>query len=314
MAGGVFARFGSGRAGASGANARYITRGAATGRDPAAILTRHYPDEVREAEDYRDLREQLEEYCAQEEAYELSRPQRGGHGPVRTHYRGVLSFEGEVGTERARGLAEDYLERAFPEARAIAAVHQDTEHTHVHLHVQARNVDDRKLHFDRGAYGRLDEAWAELYAREFGPAKLEEHLAKKAETRAWKRDYAQARANGHEPPEAPDRVAYRPRPGELADREEHGYGAEQARAGGDQRGLAAADPRADGRGDGAAGGERALAEYAGERDSAVQGAERAVHGADRATGEARGALRAAQDFADRAPGRARVDDEPERDR
>jgi hypothetical protein len=136
---------------------------------------------VREADDYRDLRDRLEEYAEQQEAHELDRPRRGG-GETRTHYRGVLSFEGKVETEQAREMADDYLQRELPDARAIAAVHQDTEHTHVHLHVQARDTGDHKLHVDRGAYGRLDERWAEVYARAFGHEKLEEHLAKKAET------------------------------------------------------------------------------------------------------------------------------------
>ena len=104
MSGGVFARFGPGRAGASGAPAAYITRGRATGWDERAIATRNYPDEVREAEDDRDLRDRLEEYAEQQEAYELERPRRGG-GETRTHYRGVLSFEGKVETGQARAIA-----------------------------------------------------------------------------------------------------------------------------------------------------------------------------------------------------------------
>jgi hypothetical protein len=303
VGGGVFARFAPGRAGASGANAAYITRGRATGWDEHAIATRNYPDEVREADDYRDLRDHLHEYAEQQEAYEQERPRRGG-GETRTHYRGIVSFEGRVETDQARGMAEEYLEREFPEARSIAAVHQDTEHTHVHLHVQARDVDDHKLHFDRDAYRRLDERWAELYAREFGAEKLDEHLAKKAETAEWKREYAQARSNGHQPPPAPERAEYQPRPSELASREEHAYGADEARTGGDQRGTAGTDPRADDRGREPAGGERALEELL-ERTAARAGG--AVREADET-------VRTAQELADRAPGRDRVDDEPERER
>src|SRR5919202_1379233 len=187
MTGGGFIRLAVGRSGVSAAHARYITRGTATGRDRAALLTRHYPEYVRDAASYRELRDHFEEYCAQEEAYERDRPQRGGHGEPQTHYRGVLSFEGKVETEQARELAAAYLEQTFPTARALAAVHQDTEHTHVHLHLQARDVQDRKLHFAHAHYQRLDRVWAELYARAFGPEKLTEHERKKAETRAWKR-------------------------------------------------------------------------------------------------------------------------------
>ncbi len=95
---GVFMRFAKGRAGSSGAHARYITRPPATERDMDAILTRNYPEEVREVHDYGELRDQLEEYCRQQEDAELSRPFRGGHGETRTHYRLVLSFEERVDT------------------------------------------------------------------------------------------------------------------------------------------------------------------------------------------------------------------------
>src|SRR5919202_951360 len=160
---GVFVRFAVGRAGTSGAHARYITRPPATGRDPAALLTQHFPDEVREAPDYGELRDQLEEYCAQQEAHERERPRRGG-GETRTHYRVIVSFEGHVETAQARAMAADYLARTFPDARALAAVHQDTEHTHVHIHLQTRDIHDRKLHFAGRSYPQLHQAWEAVYA------------------------------------------------------------------------------------------------------------------------------------------------------
>lgn len=292
MRGGAFMRFRPGRSGASGANAAYITRGRATGWDENAILTRNYPEHAREADDYRELRDDLAEHCRQAEEDELERPRRGG-GETRTHYRGVLSFEGKVETERARAMADDYLARNFPDHPALAAVHQDTDHTHVHLHVQARDAGDHKLHLGRAEYRYLDESWAEVYAREFGREKLEEHLAKKAETAAWKREYAQAKANGREPPPAPERAEYRPAPTDLEQREERTYGADEARAGGDQRGAAAAGGRAD--------------EHAEQLDRTAARAGGAVR-------EAGAAVRAAEELADRAPGRERLDDEQERGR
>jgi Relaxase/Mobilisation nuclease domain len=162
---GVFIRFSIGRAGASGANVRYIARGSATGFDREALLVRNYPDYTREGTGYRDYREHLEEYARQQEEDELARPRRGGQGAARTHYRVVLSFEERVLTDKARAMASEYLERTFPRARATAAVHQDTEHTHVHVHLQARDADDEKLHFDRETYRHLDREWAELYGR-----------------------------------------------------------------------------------------------------------------------------------------------------
>lgn len=288
---GVFARLTIGRAGASAAHARYITRPLATKRDPEAILLRHYPEAVRAASDYGALRDQLEEYCAQREAHELSRPRRGG-GETRTHYRVVLSFEEHVATGHARSMADDYLARTFPEARAIAVVHQDTDHTHVHLHLQARDVHDHKLHFSSREYSRLDRAWAEVYAREFGQEKLIDHEARKAETRDWKRAYARAKAEGRAMPTPPERAGRPKRLEEIRTREGQHYGTHQARAGGAER----AAPRGDRE---APGGERGAVALTLERDRAVQGAERA----DR---EARAALQTAERVAERASRRDRA--------
>jgi len=94
---------------------------------------------VRDAEDYHELRDQLEEYCQQREADELERPRRGG-GETRTYYKTVLSFEERVDTDQARDMADEWLDREFPDAESIAAVHQDTDNTHVHVHIQARDI------------------------------------------------------------------------------------------------------------------------------------------------------------------------------
>jgi len=287
---GVFMRFAKGRTGSSGAHARYITRPPATERDPEAILTRNYPEYASDGRDYDELRDNLTDYCRQQEEDEERRPRRGG-GETRTHYRLVLSFEDQVDTREARDLADDYLERTFPDARALAAVHQDTEHTHVHVHLQARDIDDHKLHFDRHAYERLDEQWAEVYAREYGPEKLAEHLERKEETREWKQDYARAIEEGRETPPAPERAGHAWNREDTERWEERHYGHDhESRAGDDQRGPADREPDAAERGDAAAGGARALDDLAGARSRAVQATERA----ERAAGDA---VRAAEAFA-----------------
>jgi len=285
---GVFMRFARGRNGTSGAHARYITRPTATGRDPQALLTRHYPDDVRDAGDYGELRDQLEEYCRQQEDGELSRPFRGGHGETRTHYRMVLSFEEHIATREARDLAEDYLERTFPTTRALAAVHQDTAHTHVHVHLQARDIDDRKLHFDRHSYERLDDAWAEVYARAYGQEKLIEHEQKKEETRAWKRESARAQQEGRDAPPRPEREDHHPGRAEGRAHEERTYGLDQTRDRGDQRAAPDPDPVL-------AGGGRTIDDVVGERDRAVQ----AVARAEREAGET---VRTAESLAERVRG------------
>lgn len=255
--GGVFVRVAVGRRGASGANVRYITRGPATGRDEGAILARHYPEYVLDARDYGELRDNLEAYAQQREEDERGR-RRGGDGEPRTHYRVILSCEERLDTARARDLADEYLDRTFPDARALAVVHQDTDHTHVHVHLQARDIHDRKLHFDDDRYRDLDRSWAEIYGREFGRELAREHRDRKEETRAWRRDYAEARLAGREPPSAPDRADRRLDRGEGRTREERNHGADEARTGGPQRAAPGDDRDAAGGGGAAAGGERLL--------------------------------------------------------
>jgi hypothetical protein len=287
---GVFMRFASGRAGSSGTHARYITRPPATERDMDALLTRHYPEEVRDAGDYGALRDQVEEYCRQQEDDELARPRRGG-GETRTHYRLVLSFEERVDTREARDLADAYLERTFPNARVLAAVHQDTEHTHVHVHLQARDIDDHKLHFDRHAYERLDEQWAEVYAREYGPEKLEEHLERKAATREWRQRAALAHERGEERPPAPERAGHRWSREDGERREERHYGHDhESRTGDDQRGVADREPDA-------TGGEHVLERSLGAADEAVRAVADLRDQGERTDEEAGAAVHTAEAFA-----------------
>ncbi len=229
--GGVFHRFTVGRPGTSGAHVRALLRPPATGGAAAAVLTRHYPAYVLEAEDDAELREDLAEYCRQEEESERARLRPGG-GVTRTHYRVLLSFEGKIGTETALGLAGEYLARAFPTARALAVAHQDTAHTRVQVHLQARGVDGRKLNLGPAAYRRLDSTWAAVYAGAFGAEKLAEHERKKAETGAWKRAYAQAKAAGRAPPPPPLRDRRRLTRADYRAREERIDGGAFPRPGG----------------------------------------------------------------------------------
>ncbi len=194
MIGGVFCRFTVGRAGAADANARYITRETATGSDEKSVLLHNYPAHIRNS-DYDRQRKQIVEYNRQREQDELARKRRGG-GTTRTHYRCKVSFEGKASTEKAHEMVKEYLEQNFPTARAVAAVHQDTRHTHVHINIQARGTDDRKLHLNEGKFKNLDSAWGRIYGRELGREKAVEHELKKKEMREWKREYAKARSAG----------------------------------------------------------------------------------------------------------------------
>ena len=54
-------------------------------------------------------------------------------------------------------MADEYLAKTFPDARILGVVH-----------LRARDVQDRKLHFDVRQYTDLDRTCAEVYEREFG--------------------------------------------------------------------------------------------------------------------------------------------------
>lgn len=109
---------------------------------------------------------------------------------LRSHYYIDISFEGKIDTSLARNLVKEYLLVQFPDARFLAAVHQDTEHTHVHVLLLATNIHDKKLYFSYIDSRNLDVPWAKIYSREFGSDKLKQHLDKKSQTLYWKKDRA----------------------------------------------------------------------------------------------------------------------------
>lgn len=206
MAGGTYAHFSPGASGAGGKNAEYVTREGAVldGRD--GVVTHNLPPDVAEgvaeARSYGEARDHLTAYARTQEAYEVRR--HGGRaGEPRTHYRAVLSFERDVTTDQAKAMTAEWLGDRFAGARAFAVVHRNTDHAHVHVWVDARGVDGKKLHFSRSEYRGLDTSWNRVYSREMGRDERE-HLAKKAETRAWRRAQAEGR-----PAERPARDAKR---------------------------------------------------------------------------------------------------------
>lgn len=212
MSGGAFVTIKVGRAGTAGDHARYITRERATEGKQERVWTRNvpeyaaHPDHDEREMSYKERTADLREYARQLEEDELERPQRGG-GEKRTHYRAIYSFDRDVTDEKAREMVDAHLAENFPKARAIAAIHRDTDNAHVHVNIAARGTDDKKLHFDQRTHRRLDERWARIYGQEFGRELEREHLEKKQEWRAWMRDARAARARGEEPPPRPQRAA-----------------------------------------------------------------------------------------------------------
>lgn len=278
--GGVYIRFSVGKPGAAGANANYITRGSATERDERAIGTHNYPDYVTQADDYKELRERIIEYNRQQEEDERARPHHGS-GEARTHYRAIASFEGKVDTDKARELGREWVERNFQNSRAVISVHQDTDHTHCHINIQARGTDGKKIDIAPQQYRNLDTDWARIYGREFGKEKYQQHVEKKQETQEYKR----ARAAG-EDRQKPTRALGTLKQEAYKLRELRNHGTIESRAGGNQRAAPGGGNQTARGQQGVGRGKQELERFAGasqRADQQVERTEQAARGALQST-------------------------------
>ncbi len=293
--GGVLFRFSVGTRGTAAAHVRYIMRSTATDNDLAAVSFQNLGGINRDSASFREVRKRAIEYAREKEKIERARPCQG-RGKARTFYRLILSFEGREKPERALALAGQFLSENFPLARAISAVHSDTQHTHIHINLFARLTTDRKIQLKESEYTRLDESWARIYAREFGAQKLTEYLHKKEETAAAKREYfaglseienragisgserEQMRADFKDNFRWPERVDYRMTRERIRERDRQNH--DQSGVGRDQRETQSRDHQVEerGRGEGRAG-------TAAER--ATRGAGEALRGLERAAERSR---------------------------
>ena len=219
--GGTFIRFRTGTTGASAKHVAYITRERAVLDREQGILFYRLPEHIRAARDYDELRQTLIGYAETREDVEIARHR--SRGEPRTHYRVTLSFERDVPSEKALGMTAEWLQREFPKARGFAAVHRDTGQTHVHVWIDARQVDGKKVQLSRSQHRNLDLFWNRIYSREMG-RDAREHEWKKEQTREAKRDGWKRERR----PEYPERVRSNAR--ELAPRwERREIGAQAAR-------------------------------------------------------------------------------------
>lgn len=265
------------RGAASGDNARYITRETATEGDDRGLYL-HNTDELR-GQNYLETRANVIANAFARQDEELSQPQRGG-GETRTHYRCIVSWDRKEETEKAVGQVKEFLSEKFPDSRAVAAIHQDTEHTHAHIWIDARQMDGKKIHLDRQEYRKLDDGWARTYAKHYGKEYERAHLEKKAETQSYKK----ARAQGAKQ-ERPQRAGRVTKPQDHANRERRNYGVDENRSGRNQ-------PTASGREQAAAPGERKT--------------DQLTHQLDRTTDAARGALQQVERLRDLTVERGRT--------
>ncbi len=126
-----------------------------------------------------------------------------------THYRGILSWNGKEDTEKAREMAHQFLKDNFKNSRAIVAVHQDTNNTHVHLWVEARQTNEKKIHMNPEVYKKLDEKWTQQYDRKYGTNYAPEYKAKKEQTKEFTKGLTADKRKGKKerPPNKPPRYA-----------------------------------------------------------------------------------------------------------
>jgi hypothetical protein len=223
MSGALCKFTGKPNASASGKHAAYITRETGTHSDDRAIHLHNL--EHLQGTDYRETRTNFISYAEARQDEE-----RATRSDARTHYRCILSFDRQEDTEKARELAAQFLKENFPKARAAIAIHQDTDHTHAHIWIDARQIDDRKIHLPKNTFKTLDDRWARIYGREYGKDYEREHLAKKEETRNFKR----AKAQGKEYPR-PVRARRPTTAKEHNEREARNYGDNQRTARNDKR-------------------------------------------------------------------------------
>jgi hypothetical protein len=177
------AKFTVGRRGASGRHASYITRESA-----CRSISFYNLDELHGENDFEKRVNAISHAYAREDI-ETAKSERG-----RTHYRMILSWDRKEETDIAKEQAHKFLKENFDKGRGFVAVHQDTEHTHAHIWLDARTNDGRKLHIGKSVYRQLDESWVKQYDRNYQTEYAKEYQAKKQQTRQWKRELVEQRA------------------------------------------------------------------------------------------------------------------------
>jgi thiamine phosphate synthase YjbQ (UPF0047 family) len=176
--GGTFCRFYKGTTGASSAHINYISRPSAVREQEQGILIRNLPEEIRDADNYQQLRNNLTTYTQiREESAQAAHKSRR---QCRTHFRVIVSFERDIDTARAKEMIDEWLDKNFKDARAVAFFHRDTDHLHSHIHIDTKLDSGRKLDIPTKQYKSLRSDWDKIYSRELG-REPERETARKAQ-------------------------------------------------------------------------------------------------------------------------------------
>ncbi len=185
--------------------------GGGSQRDADPVWTRNAPDfltgdtnktgreAVQEKRNLKEKTENLRLYFGSLEDYERK---KGG----RTHYRIILSFDVPATNQQIRDLTNNFLDQAFPKAIAFGAIHRDTDHPHVHLYLNSRQTDGRRIQLKNNQFKTIDEKWSRIYTDFAGDKSAHvEYLRKKEETKQWKIAAAEAYRRGEPIPPKPER-------------------------------------------------------------------------------------------------------------
>jgi hypothetical protein len=111
-----------------------------------------------------------------------------GAAQRRNHQRMELSFISETNPQRALEIAESFVKRKFPEARAILAAHTNTKNLHVHVWLDNRTINNKKVHLSNSQYKNLGDHWAKFTDRIYGTNNAEQFQAKRLKNIAERRE------------------------------------------------------------------------------------------------------------------------------
>lgn len=177
------------KGGAGPQNANYITRRSAA--EEGEVAYHNAPEEVEAAETWEEMRIRLRSWAEQVQMEERARHGNRA-GQARTHYRVVLSYEEEIEAGAAKEDAKEWLEEEFPKAQAVGIVHQDTDHTHVHVWMSARKLSEKKVHISKQDLKDVHAAFDAIYEQRM---QVQSRNADKIEeTRQFQRRYAELKA------------------------------------------------------------------------------------------------------------------------
>ncbi len=211
---------------ASAKNVQYITRDSA-----ADSISFHNLEELHN-DDRTQAKSNAINYAERREIEEESRVRGNERGTPRNHNRMIISFDRKEETRAAKEEVHKFLEREFPNQRAVVSVHQDGDHTHAHVWMDCRDIDtDRKTQLKPKDFYSLDEKWAKQYDERYKTNYEREYKEKKAEIRGWKREQSELKREGKQPrPQSKPRRANDDKKRILKTKELKDYGIEKSAA------------------------------------------------------------------------------------